>query len=187
MTAMRRLATGVLALGLLVTTLSTVDGGVASASTPKGSGTISCGAIGSMTFKPPLTNNSQQTVKATVAFREVNGCTGGTPTPDIAKVSGTANLKDNSAVCATMAVFNFPITLRFRYHHLKTSTFKGTVQGYGPQSPDTFLGIGSGAVSGSYPSTDAGFNWTFSYGGGEVGNCGSGLDSVTFQGEVSNI
>jgi hypothetical protein len=154
-----------------------VDGGTASASVPIGSGTTSCGAEGSMSFNPPLTSNSDQTVKATVTFTDI-GCTGGTPTPVVTKETGTAKLKDNSAVCGPMGLFNFPITLKFHYHHLKMSTFKGTVQGAGPQGSETFLGIGGGAVSGSYSSADAGFDWYFIY-GSEVGSCGMGWIPLT--------
>ena len=186
MMTLRKLAIGFLTLSLFLITLSTIDGGIASATVPTGSGTFSWGPIGTMSFTP-LTNNSQQTVKATVAFSGggAGECTGGTPTAVLTKATGTAKLKDNSAVCGPMGLFNFSITLRFHYHHLKTSIFKGTIQGAGPQGSETILGIGGGTVAGSYASTDASFDWYFA--SRELSNCGSGLSSIDFQGTLSNF
>jgi hypothetical protein len=168
---LRRLAIGVVATGMSLTTISTVGGAsMAWAKTAKGSGTVQCATASvHVTFSPPLTNT---TTKETVSLSfSASSCTGGAPTPDAVTGAKTFKATNGEAPCRAIGT----VKLKLSYNPMvKKSTWRTFFNLYVGSQP---TGQEGGTVSGSY-STNVGQGgpWVNT---AVVGNCASGVSSLT--------
>jgi len=144
----RRIATGVVAIGLPLAIMTTVVG-VGAAWATTGTGFVSCSKItGTITFKPALKNGGTSKETTTTKTTET-GCSGGTPNPT--KVTGVSTHTSTNNSCTGLASAS-SVTIKLTYTPtVSPSTFTGTATP--TTSPPGFKL--SGSVSGSYAAPTA--------------------------------
>lgn len=157
----RKMSVGFLAMSLLLTTASVVlTNDPASASSPMGTGTITCQYLqGSVTFQHPV-NPGFSDYKGNVVLQGEE-CTGGSPTQSSVNAVGTVKI---GSFCNSPSVFSATVALTAHLGGVKVSHFKGTGTGSN-QSPDLDVVNLTGKVKGSYPGTvsiDMAWNIPFS-------------------------
>lgn len=151
-----------------------------------GSGVIDCSAPVTVSFNPPMTASNAGSVVGTLKFKATGTCSGGSPTPSLIKGKGTINNFQWDMCNGNRASLAASISLKVTYPHqrLVRSSLSGGWGGFAvPGAWETTV---SGPVTGSFATASPSISGDFST-GDEVGNCGSGITSVSFALEMNDF
>jgi hypothetical protein len=155
---LRKLILGVAVSVLPLAALTAAGGsGIAGASSV-GTGTLNCDIGGTVTFSKPLnTYVLQKRVDAKITINPGSGCTLGSVPVTISRGSGrfVLNGTSNTPCFRYGGGWGASLTLTLHYAHLKSSVYKGGIQGVQAGGEASSLN-GEGNVTGSYPSTVSG-------------------------------
>jgi hypothetical protein len=185
-----------LILGIAVSVLPfaalTVGGTNLAGASAVGAGTINCDISATVTFSTPLSTITQpmrDVGKITIASG--SSCTSGPVAVTISRGSGRFVLKGegNSPCFMYGGGWIAPLRLTLRYAHLKSSVYKGFIQGV-QEGGEASNVNGEGNVTGSYPSTVTGpypSGATFTGLMNDAACFGSGLTSTSLEITLTNF
>lgn len=154
----RKLILGIALSALPFTALTAAGGSSIAGASSVGSGTLNCDIGGTVTFSKPLnTYVLQKRVVGKVRIDSGPSCTLGSVPVTITSGSGRFVLEgtSNTPCFRYGGGWGASLALTLRYAHLKSSVYKGGIQGVQAGGEASSLN-GEGNVTGSYPSTVSG-------------------------------
>jgi hypothetical protein len=153
----RKLILGV-AVSVLPLAALTVAGSTVAGASSVGAGTVTCDIGGTVTFSKPLsTGFPQKRDPAKITVNSGSSCLSNGVTIAVTKGTGrfVVSGPDESPCFRYGGGWGSDLTLTLHYSHLKSSVYKGGLQGVQAGGEASSLN-GEGNVMGSYPSTVSG-------------------------------